>query len=104
MVDETYGNMKAKVFFVWGATCTACVVLSYFLVPETKGLSLEQVDRMLEETTPRTSKKWTPHHMHTDRSGGSSLEATEKIAGSESTARREHRDVCGDGQNLPCCR
>jgi SP family sugar:H+ symporter-like MFS transporter len=31
------------------------------MVPETKGLSLEQVDRMLEETTPRTSSKWVPH-------------------------------------------
>lgn len=34
---------------------------AYVLVPETKGLSLEQVDRMLEETTPRTSAKWVPH-------------------------------------------
>jgi hypothetical protein len=30
-------------------------------VPETKGLSLEQVDKMLEETTARTSSKWKPH-------------------------------------------
>jgi len=29
-------------------------------VPETKGLTLEQVDKMLEETTPRTSRKWKP--------------------------------------------
>jgi hypothetical protein len=36
-------------------------VYSWFLVPETKGLSLEQVDRMMEETTPRTSAKWIPH-------------------------------------------
>lgn len=28
--------------------------------PETKGLSLEQIDRMLEETTPRTSAGWKP--------------------------------------------
>jgi len=30
-------------------------------VPETKGLTLEQVDQMMEETTPRTSAKWRPH-------------------------------------------
>jgi hypothetical protein len=30
-------------------------------VPETKGLTLEQVDKMLEETTPRNSRKWKPH-------------------------------------------
>ncbi|KAJ5600479.1 Major facilitator superfamily domain general substrate transporter [Penicillium hetheringtonii] len=29
--------------------------------PETKGLTLEQVDKMMEETTPRTSAKWKPH-------------------------------------------
>jgi MFS family permease len=61
MVDKDKGNLGAKVFFVWGATCTLCVVFAYFLVPETKGLSLEQVDRMLAETTPRTSGKWVPH-------------------------------------------
>jgi hypothetical protein len=54
-------NLKSRVFFLWGSLCTACFVYAYVLVPETKGLSLEQVDRMLEETTPRTSAKWVPH-------------------------------------------
>lgn len=31
------------------------------LIPETKGLSLEQVDRMMEETNARNSAKWVPH-------------------------------------------
>ncbi|KAM0323696.1 hypothetical protein ACHAQA_008633 [Verticillium albo-atrum] len=61
MVGADYGDMKSSVFFVWGSLCTAAFVYSYFFVPETKGLSLEQVDRMMEETTPRTSAKWTPH-------------------------------------------
>lgn len=66
MVDEDKGNLKSKVFFVWGATCTMCVLFAYFLVPETKGLSLEQVDRMLEETTPRQSAKWQPTDSYVD--------------------------------------
>lgn len=60
MVGKDKGNLGPKVFFVWGALCSACFVYAYFLVPETKGLSLEQVDRMLEETTPRTSATWKP--------------------------------------------
>jgi len=46
---------------MWGGLCCVSLTFTYFLVPETKGLSLEQVDRMLEETSPRTSGKWVPH-------------------------------------------
>ncbi|TKA81503.1 hypothetical protein B0A49_00555 [Cryomyces minteri] len=59
-VGEQYGNLGPKVFFIWGGLCTCATVYAYFLVPETKGLTLEQVDRMLEETTPRTSARWRP--------------------------------------------
>lgn len=59
--EKGQADLGAKVFFLWGSLCTCCFVYAYFLVPETKGLSLEQVDRMLEETTPRNSAKWVPH-------------------------------------------
>lgn len=61
MVGTDQGNLKSSVFFVWGGLCTCAFVYAYFLIPETKGLSLEQVDKMMEETTPRTSAKWKPH-------------------------------------------
>jgi sugar porter (SP) family MFS transporter len=61
MVDPDQGNLGAKVFFIWGSLCACCFVYTYFLIPETKGLTLEQVDKMMEETTPRTSAKWRPH-------------------------------------------
>ena len=39
-----------------------CMVYAYFLIWETKGLTLEQVDRMMEETqSPRRSAAWRPH-------------------------------------------
>ncbi|CAK1365853.1 unnamed protein product [Cercospora beticola] len=60
MVNTDEGDLKSSVFFVWGGLCTCAFVYSYFLVPETKGLSLEQVDQMMAETTPRTSSKWRP--------------------------------------------
>ena len=54
-------NLGANIFFMWGGLCCVSWTFTYFLVPETKGLSLEQVDNMLEETTPRTSARWVPH-------------------------------------------
>jgi sugar porter (SP) family MFS transporter len=60
MVGSDKGNLRSSVFFIWGGLCTCAFVYSYFLVPETKGLSLEQVDRMFEETTPRKSSRWQP--------------------------------------------
>ncbi|KAF2197479.1 high affinity glucose transporter RGT2 [Delitschia confertaspora ATCC 74209] len=60
--DEKHSaKMGSNVFFLWGGLCCLSFAFAYFLVPETKGLSLEQVDKMLEETTPRTSRKWKPH-------------------------------------------
>lgn len=61
MVGKDQGNLGAKVFFVWGSLCACAFVYTFFLIPETKGLTLEQVDKMMEETTPRTSSKWKPH-------------------------------------------
>lgn len=60
MVGKDKGNLGTNVFWVWGSLCAICFVYAYLLIPETKGLSLEQVDRMMEETTPRNSSKWKP--------------------------------------------
>ncbi|KAF9875405.1 hypothetical protein CkaCkLH20_07225 [Colletotrichum karsti] len=58
--EEGAVNLGPKVFFFWGSLCFLGTLFAYFLVPEMKGLSLEQVDRMLEETEPRKSAKWVP--------------------------------------------
>ncbi|KAF1917558.1 general substrate transporter [Ampelomyces quisqualis] len=68
MVGTDEGNLRSSVFFVWGGLCTIAFVYTYFLVPETKGLSLEQVDQMMAETTPRTSAKWKPTHTFVESS------------------------------------
>ncbi|KAI5459470.1 general substrate transporter [Mariannaea sp. PMI_226] len=60
MVNENRGNMKSSVFFLWGTLCLCAVVFAYFFVPETKGLTLEQVDKMLEQCTIRNSAAWKP--------------------------------------------
>jgi len=48
-------GLGSKVFFLWGSTCLGCLIFTYFCVPETKGLSLEQVDVLYQNTTPRRS-------------------------------------------------
>ncbi|KAH7066566.1 general substrate transporter [Paraphoma chrysanthemicola] len=93
MVRPEYGNLKTKVFFVWGATCTACVLFAYYFVPETKGLSLEQVDRMLEETSPQKSAKWVPHSTYADQAEVSSMEAEKSGVRVPSAEFHEHHDV-----------
>ncbi|KAJ9209515.1 hypothetical protein DTO166G4_8867 [Paecilomyces variotii] len=69
MVDPDKGNLGAKVFFIWGSLCACACVYAYFLIPETKGLTLEQVDRMMEETTPRISAKWKPQTTYSAEMG-----------------------------------
>ena len=60
MVDPEYGNLGSKVFFVWGSTCGLCAIFAYVFVPETKGLTLEQVDQMMEEVPARKTRHWKP--------------------------------------------
>jgi hypothetical protein len=69
MVNEDKGNLKSSVFFIWGGLCTCAFVYSVLLVPETKGLTLEQIDKMMEETTPRTSAKWKPTKTFAEQMG-----------------------------------
>lgn len=69
-------DLGAKVFFLWGSLCCLCLVYAYFLIPETKGLTLEQVDRMLEETNARNSAKWVPHSTYAAEMGYTGKEVT----------------------------
>jgi len=79
MVNQDRGDLKSSVFFIWGGLCTAAFVYAYLLIPETKGLTLEQVDKMMEETTPRTSAKWRPHTTYVQEMGGKSGHLPAKI-------------------------
>ncbi|EAT83601.1 hypothetical protein HBI56_229400 [Parastagonospora nodorum] len=46
MVDEKGANLQSKVFFVWGSFCFVCIAFVWFMIYETKGLTLEQVDEL----------------------------------------------------------
>ncbi|KAF7854448.1 uncharacterized protein EAF02_011623 [Botrytis sinoallii] len=86
--ESGQANLGAKVFFLWGSLCTCCLVYAYFLVPETKGLSLEQVDRMLEETTPRNSAKWVPHSTYAADMGMTDKTGVEHVQHAEHGAQK----------------
>lgn len=46
IVNEDHANLQSKVFFIWGSCCFVCIAFVWFLIYETKGLSLEQVDEL----------------------------------------------------------
>jgi len=54
LVDSGKGNanLGTKVFYVWGSTCFCCIIFAYFCIPETKGLSLEQIDLLYQNVVP----------------------------------------------------
>jgi SP family sugar:H+ symporter-like MFS transporter len=54
LVDSGSGNadLGTKVFYIWGSTCFGCIIFAYFCVPETKGLSLEQIDLLYRNVAP----------------------------------------------------
>lgn len=80
VVDADKGALGVKVFFVWGTTCAFCALFAWYFVPETKGLTLEQVcvlpphggtlltdgcifqvDQMMDEVPAYESKNWRPN-------------------------------------------
>lgn len=54
-------NLQSKIFFVWGGCCFVCIGFVYFMIYETKGLTLEQVDELYAEVKDaRHSLGWVP--------------------------------------------
>lgn len=58
---DGYANLQSKIFFVWFACCFLCILFVYLMIYETKGLTLEEVDRLYEEVSDaRKSAAWKP--------------------------------------------
>jgi hypothetical protein len=100
--------MGPKVFFLWSALCGSSLSFAYFLVPETKGLSLEQADKMLEETTPAhppngshtapSPKKWVSprrvSHWSADPLPGQRLSCKKSRFGFRDIVASHHFGIC----------
>ena len=80
--DPGDAGLQVKVFFIWGSTCLGCVIFTYFCIPETRGLSLEQIDLLYQHSTPMTSVKMRnqllAHDIH-----AANHDAIAKITGGE---------------------
>jgi len=63
-----YANLQSKIFFVWFGACFICIAFVWFLIYETKGLSLEQVDEMYNEvSSAHQSVHWKPSKTFQER-------------------------------------
>ncbi|CAL3967472.1 unnamed protein product [Diplocarpon coronariae] len=80
-------NLQAKIFFIWFACCFLCITFVYFMIYETKGLTLEQVDELYDEvSSARKSVHWKPTATYRSRTnvageegvGGSAAKHDEK--------------------------
>jgi SP family sugar:H+ symporter-like MFS transporter len=67
MVDEKGANLRSKVFFVWGTFCFVCIAFVWFMIYETKGLTLEQVDELYSVVNKAwKSKDFVPQVSYAD--------------------------------------
>ncbi|OKL56640.1 hypothetical protein UA08_08358 [Talaromyces atroroseus] len=51
-VEESPGNLGSRVGFVYGSVSIVAMVFVYFLVPEMKGRSLEELDELFQSKVP----------------------------------------------------
>ncbi|KAK4054318.1 Plasma membrane low glucose sensor [Microbotryomycetes sp. JL221] len=60
MVNDVPGSagLGTKVFYIWGSCCALAFVFTFFCIPETKGLSLEQVDILYRKSSILGSSKF----------------------------------------------
>ncbi|GMK57698.1 hypothetical protein CspeluHIS016_0405320 [Cutaneotrichosporon spelunceum] len=87
LVNTGPGNagLKTNVFWIWGGCCLACFFFTYFMIPETKQLSLEQIDLLYLNATPRTSNKYRKELIDggIHRMGGGRLSVSKQGAGGD---------------------
>ncbi|KAI1136297.1 high-affinity glucose transporter [Hypoxylon sp. FL0543] len=94
---EGYANLQSKIFFVWFGACFLCISFVYFLIYETKGWSLEEVDELYNEvSSARKSAAWTPKTTFAQReraaaaATASETGPTEKADGSDGASHHEN--------------
>ena len=63
-----YANLQSKIFFIWFGCCFLCIAFVYFMIYETKGLTLEEIDELYAEVSvARKSVGWRPKRTWVER-------------------------------------
>ncbi|KAK3192881.1 Plasma membrane low glucose sensor [Lecanicillium sp. MT-2017a] len=89
---DGFANLQSKIFFVWFGACFICIAFVYFFIYETKGYTLEEIDKLYEDVkfAPK-STSWQPssetwqHRQSVAQQGPEKAEA----AGAEDAAHHE---------------
>jgi MFS transporter, SP family, sugar:H+ symporter len=55
LVNADFGNLGARVGFIYGSLSVAISILTFYFIPEMKGRSLEELDALFAEKTPTSS-------------------------------------------------
>ena len=75
-------NLQSKIFFLWGGFCFICIAFVYFMVYETKGLSLEEVDELYTDVkSARQSTSWKPTETFVDRTASVVSKSEKEVEG-----------------------
>ncbi|GKT41189.1 MFS transporter fmqE [Colletotrichum spaethianum] len=75
MFNPDKGNLKAKTGFVFAGLCALGLVVSFFLVPEMKGRTPAEIDRMFESRLPaRQFRHWTNSSVELENKGSARVE------------------------------
>ncbi|GAA5840213.1 hypothetical protein JCM11251_005948 [Rhodosporidiobolus azoricus] len=85
ITDEGYGDLGTRVTFLWSGTIALFTAFVFFMLPNTKGLSLVQVDEMYLTGVPAwRSANWKPYGGATSRNAPSAEDKRLKLASAAS--------------------
>lgn len=74
-MDKEYANLQSNVFWIWGGFCWIAVAFVWFLVYETKDMSLEHVNELYESCSQAwKSKQYRARLEVTDTEVGEKVE------------------------------
>ncbi|GAA5997458.1 sugar porter family MFS transporter [Rhodotorula paludigena] len=86
ITDPGYGDLGTKITFLWAGTIALFTAQVFFFLPETRGLSLVQVDELYLTGVPAwRSSSWTPYGGATERNRKERDEAKRLKLGTEAS-------------------